>query len=146
RGEHERAIADFDAAVRLAPKFRIALFNRGRTKLYSGDYAGAATDLSAASALKPAEPYMLLWLYLARARAGQPAQDALRTETADVDRSIWPWPIVAAYLGDADMAAALTAARDGDAAAQERHQCEAGFYLGAKAASDGDAAVARDLL
>ena len=70
---HALGTHTWDAAVRLAPKYQIALFNRGRTKFYSGDYAGAAADLSAAAALKPAEPYILLWLYLARARAGQRA-------------------------------------------------------------------------
>jgi len=146
RGDHARAIADFDAALRLAPKFRVALFNRGRTKFYAADYPGAAADLSAASALKPAEPYTLLWLYLARARAGQAAQDALRAEAATLDRSAWPWPVLAAYLGEADAAAALAAARSGDTAAKTGRECEADFYLGAKAVIDGDPAVARDLL
>jgi len=145
RGDHARAIEDFDAALRLAPKFRVALFNRGRTKFYGGDYPGAVADLGAASALKPAEPYTLLWLYLARAHAGQPVQDSLRAEAAALDRSVWPWPVVAAFLGDADSAAALAAARNGDAAAQKGQECEAGFYLGAKAAAEGKPA-ARDLL
>jgi len=145
-GEHPRAIADFDAALRLAPKFRVALFNRGRTKFYSADYPGAVGDLSAASALKPADPYTVLWLYLARARAGQPAQDSLRIEAATLDHSAWPWPVLAAYLGEADAAAALKAARSGDAASQKGQECEAGFYLGAKAVIEGDPAIARDLL
>ena len=146
RGEHPRAIADFDAALRLAPKFRVALFNRGRTKFYSADYPGAVADLSAASALRPAEPYTVLWLYLARAHAGQPAQDSLRTEAAALDRSAWPWPLLAAYLGEADSGAALAAARSGDPTAKTGRECEADFYLGAKAVIDGDPAVARDLL
>jgi lipoprotein NlpI len=146
RGDHARAIADFDAALGLAPKFRVALFNRGRTKFYAGDYPGAAADLSATSALKPAEPYTLLWLYLARARAGQPAQDSLRIEAATLDHSAWPWPVLAAYLGEADAAAALKAARSGDAASQKGQECEAGFYLGAKAVIEGNPAIARDLL
>ena len=146
RGEHARAIADFDAALQLAPKFRTALFNRGRTKFYSGDFAGSVADLSAALALKPADPYNVLWLYLARARAGQPAQDSLRTEAAALDRSEWPGPVVAAYLGEADTAAVLAAARSDDPATQKSKECEAGFYLGAKAATEGNTAAARDLL
>jgi lipoprotein NlpI len=145
-GDHAKAIADFDTALRLAPKFRVALFNRGRTKFYAGDYPGAAADLSAASALKPTEPYTLLWLYLARARAGQPAQDPLRAEVATLDRSAWPWPVLAAFLGEADTAAALADVRSGDATAKTGRECEADFYLGAKAVIDGDPAAARDLL
>jgi lipoprotein NlpI len=146
RGEHARAIADFDAALRLAPKFRTALFNRGRTKFYTSDYAGAAADLSAASALKSADPYAVLWLYLARMRAGQPAQEALRTEAAGFDRSEWPGPVVAAYLGETDAAAVLAAARSDDPATQKSKECEAWFYLGAKAATEGNPTAARDLL
>jgi len=50
---------------------------------------------------------------------------------------------------DVDVAsatAALKAARSGDAASQKGQECEAGFYLGAKAVIEGNPAIARDLL
>ncbi len=146
RGEHERAIEDFDEALRLTPKFRIALNNRGRARFYHADYAAAATDFAAALQLQPTDPYAVLWLSLARARSGQAALDGLRGDVAKLDRSAWPWPVVAAFLGDMDLSGVLSAARSGDEAARNDRQCEAGFYLGAKAASEGDKGEAGNLL
>ena len=146
RGEHERAIEDFDEALRLMPEFRVALNNRGRARFYHSDYAASATDFAAALQLQPTDPYAVLWLYLARARSGQAALDGLRGDAAKLDRSAWPWPVVAGFLGTMDLPGVLSAARNGDEADQKAQQCEAGFYLGAKAASEGDANAADNLL
>jgi len=146
RGEHERAIQDFDEALRLTPKFRIVLNNRARARFYQSDYAAAATDFAAALQLQPTDPYAVLWLFLARARSGQAALDSLRGDAGPLDRGAWPWPVVAAFLGEMDRPGVLSAARSGDAADQKDQQCEADFYLGAKAASEGDKGAAGDLL
>jgi lipoprotein NlpI len=69
-----------------------------------------------------------------------------RGDAGPLERTAWPWPIVANYLGNEDMAAVLAAARLGDEATQKDQQCEADFYLGAKAASEADSTVARELL
>jgi len=146
RGEHDRAIQDFDEALRLAPKFRTALSNRGRARFYQSDYPAAATDFAATLQLQPTDAYVALWLYLARARSGQTALEGLREDAGRLDRSAWPWPVVAAFLGDQDREAVLAAAHSGDETEQKGRQCEADFYLGAKAASEGDKSAAGDLL
>ena len=145
-GEHERAIRDFDEALRLAPKFRIALNNRGRAQFFQAAYGAAAADFAVSLQLSPTDPYTVLWVYLARARSGQSARDPLRGDAGPLDRTAWPWPLVAAYLGDADAAALLAAARRGGGTAHKDQECEADFYLGAKAASEGDSTAARELL
>jgi lipoprotein NlpI len=92
--------------------------------------------------LTPEEPYTVLWLYLARDRAGQTtARDALVQDAAKLDRAAWPWPVVAAYLGEAEPAAVLAASHGNN-----DHACEANFYFGAKSAAEGDTAAARPLL
>jgi tetratricopeptide (TPR) repeat protein/tRNA A-37 threonylcarbamoyl transferase component Bud32 len=53
RGEHARAIADFDAAVRLDPKNVKAYFNRGYTYRKMGAYSRAIADFDAAIRLDP---------------------------------------------------------------------------------------------
>ena len=146
QGQLDRAMADYDEALRLAPKFRLAMANRGRVRFYLATYGPAAADLAAALSLKADDAYTVLWLYLARSRAGQPATDALRADAAALDRNSWPWPVVAAFLGEKDMASLLSAARTGDEESQKGQQCEADFYLGAKAASEGDRSAASDLL
>jgi len=146
RGDQARAIEDYDAAVRLAPRFSTALANRGRARFYQAAYPQAVIDLAAAVALSPKEPYAVLWLYLAHARAGQPARESLTADSSQLDRTAWPWPIVAAYLGEADPGAVLASTRTGNDPTHKGQECEVEFYLGAKAASENDATAARELL
>jgi lipoprotein NlpI len=140
-GEEARAIADFDAAIRLFPHYAAAMTGRARAHYARGEYGEAAADLTSSLALTPEEPYTVLWLYLARDRAGQAARDALAQDAAKLDRAAWPWPVVAAYLGEAEPAAVLAASHG-----NRDQACEADFYFGAKSAAEGDSATARPLL
>lgn len=135
RGDLAHAIADYDAAIAISPKMGDALFSRGRAHYARGEYAPAVADLSAAIPLGPSEmPYTVLWLYLARTKAAQPAGEALAQDAAKLDKAAWPWPIVSAFLGETTPEAVLAAA-----SADNGHACEADFYFGANANS-------RDLL
>jgi lipoprotein NlpI len=140
-GDEARAIEDFDAAIRLFPRYAAAMTGRARADYYRGKYGEAAADLSSALALTPDEPYTVLWLYLARDRAGQATRDSLVQDAAKLDRAAWPWPVVAAYLGEAEPTAVLAASHD-----NRDQACEANFYFGAKSAAEGDPAAARPLL
>ncbi len=140
-GDAARAIEDFDAAIRLFPRYAAAMTGRARAHYSRGEYGEAAADLTSSLALTPEEPYTVLWLYLARDRAGQAARDALAQDAAKLDRATWPWPVVAAYLGEAEPAAVLAASQGNN-----DHACEADFYFGAKSAAEGDTAAARPLL
>ena len=53
RGDTDRAIADFDAAVKLDPNDAIAVNNRGLRHRNKGDADRAIADFSAAIKLKP---------------------------------------------------------------------------------------------
>jgi Flp pilus assembly protein TadD len=48
-----KAIADYDAALRLDPKHASALHGRGIAKLRSGDTDGGKKDVDAAKAIQP---------------------------------------------------------------------------------------------
>jgi lipoprotein NlpI len=145
-GNLDKAIDDYAAAVRLAPRSRVALANRGRARFYRAAYKLAADDLAAALAMKPRDPYLALWTYLARARAGEDAVAALTGDAAQFDHGNWPWPLVAVYLGQGDANSVLADIRRDANPGRTSQECEADFYLGAKAAVDGQAAGARDLL
>jgi tetratricopeptide (TPR) repeat protein len=136
RGDLARAVADYNAALVIAPKFWEALAGRGHAHYSQGAYGEAVADLSAALPLSPGDStaYTILWLYLARTRAGQPARDPLSQDAARLDKAAWPWPIVAAFLGETTPDTVL-AGSQGD----NGHACEADFYFGAEAG-------ARDLL
>jgi predicted aspartyl protease len=48
KGKLDEAIADFDEAIRLRPRFYLAYFNRGRARLAKGDHDGANNDFAVA--------------------------------------------------------------------------------------------------
>jgi tetratricopeptide (TPR) repeat protein len=49
----DRAIADYDAALRIEPNHSHALYGRGLAKRKKGDHAGAEADLAAARTMSP---------------------------------------------------------------------------------------------
>jgi lipoprotein NlpI len=59
KGEHQRAIADYDSAIRLDPKFAEAYFNRGHAWANRGDPDRAIADYGAAIRLNPKDPAAL---------------------------------------------------------------------------------------
>ena len=144
--EHDLAIQDYNQAIRINANYQNALKNRGRARFFQGDFRGAAHDFAQALSLRPTDAYTVLWLHLARSRADPDGQEALRRDAAPLDRNAWPWPLVAAYLGEQDTATVHAAAHRGAAHERDDMVCDANFYLGERAVISGDAADAHDLL
>ena len=69
----------------------------------------------------------MIWLYLARARAGRAT--GLEANARGLDLSEWPGPVIALYLGRLAPAAVERAARDPDPTRQREQRCQAAFYL-----------------
>ena len=53
KNDHDRAIADYDAAIKLSPNFTDALYNRGSAWAHKGESDRAITDYDAALKLNP---------------------------------------------------------------------------------------------
>ena len=100
-GRVEEALNYFNAAVQIgkAPDNSEFYWRRALAKLYMSDAAAAADDAAMALKLRPAYPYYAIWLHVARARAGQSDADEMAANGKAIDRSQWPWPIVALFLG-----------------------------------------------
>jgi hypothetical protein len=49
----DRALADFDTALRAEPKNAFSFYGRGITKRLKGDTAGADSDIAAAKQISP---------------------------------------------------------------------------------------------
>jgi tetratricopeptide (TPR) repeat protein len=149
-GEQARAIKDYDQAISINPKYQNALKNRGRSWFFKDEYDAATKDFAQALTLQPTDAYAVLWLFLARSRAGPVVQDDLRHDlrgdAASLDHSAWPWPLVAAYFGEQDTASVQTAARQADVRERADRLCDANFYLGEQAITAGDTTVALELL
>jgi tetratricopeptide (TPR) repeat protein len=50
---NERAIADYDTAIKLDPTYATAYYNRGNSRLEAGDKDGAVADYRQAAKLNP---------------------------------------------------------------------------------------------
>jgi tetratricopeptide (TPR) repeat protein len=98
---------------------------RGRANFYAANYDAAVSDFLRAVRRKPDEPYGVLWLYLARTRAGNPNAPAeLQTNAAPLKRPDWPYPVVELFLARRTPDALLAAA------GKPGEICEAQFYIG----------------
>ena len=102
-----------------------ALLSSGGALLQRGEFAAAAIRLRAALDQLPAERQGALWLYLARARAGQSelARQELAATFARSERDEWPKPIADFYLGKLTLEKLLAQAPDDGAKGRKRH-CE----------------------
>jgi lipoprotein NlpI len=145
-GRTMEALSNFNAAIQIgkAPDNSELYWRRALAKLYANDAAGAADDAAMALKLKPASPYYVIWLHVARARAGQNDADELAANAKTIDRSRWPWPIVALFLGSTNPDETRTAASSAEQRSTRVEQsCVADFFIGVHQVEKGAQADAR---
>jgi tetratricopeptide (TPR) repeat protein len=123
KGDHGRAIQDFDQAIQLDPKNADAYANRGRAFFYQGNFKAGAAAMLRANEIGE-DSYSMIWLYLARERAGENGAAELEANAARLKNNNWPYPVVELYLGGRSPADVLSVASKPD------ERCEAQFYSG----------------
>jgi lipoprotein NlpI len=145
-GKMKQAIADSAAAIRVDPNSAFAFRNRGRAQLYAGQARPAADDFAAAVKLAPSDVLSVIWLHVARVRAGQADLQEFTANLAKVDRHTWPGPIADVLSG------AITQDKLGDIAKsaqgekpQGERVCDAQVYLALLQLAAGDKDEARKL-
>ena len=131
KGDHDRAITDFDRAIELDPNYVTAYRRRGEQMFNLERFREAERDLAKSVRLKPSGAYAAIWLYLARARSGEPDEEALRANAAKIDMNKWPGPVISMYLGQLTSEKLGETARDENPKTQREQKCEANFYIGA---------------
>jgi lipoprotein NlpI len=134
-GDYADALKDVDRAILAVPTEAAPFRVRGRIRFEQGDHAAAAADFvtaDAAAALKgQRDPYLLLWLHIARLRSGAADPADLRRRLGKTDLAAWPGPVARHFLGETSADAILTAAEAApDALPRNEQLCEAYFYLG----------------
>jgi len=139
KGAMKQAIADSTAAIRLDPNLAFAFRNRGRAQLYAGQPRPAVDDFATAVRLAPADALGVIWLHVARTRAGQADQQEFAANVAKIDRRTWPGPIADVLAG------AITQDKLGDLAlsaegakSKDEKVCDAQVYLGLLQVAAGD--------
>jgi lipoprotein NlpI len=137
-GQREAALADYAAAIAHDAGLGAAYLARGRLHYLSGEWAPALADLTKAGSYESGNaPYIGLWLYLAHARAHQDGKPDLERLAAGWNRTAWPGPVVALFLGERSEAEVTLPFhyKDWETA---RDQCERAFYEGELALVHGD--------
>ena len=130
KGDYDRAAQDYDQVLQLNPKHANAYSSRGFVRFFQGQFAAAVPDFSEALRFAPNNPYRILLLYLAQARAGSHGRDALAHAVRGLDLAKWPGPIVSMYLGKVPEQAVLDSVAEADATERRQRRCQAYFYLG----------------
>ena len=136
KSDYDRAIADFDQAIAINPKYMASYFSRGRLNLFIGALPKALADLNQASELSPKYAYAALWLDIANKRSNLPSR--LPEAMKQIDMTKWPAPVIRLYLGQLTSEAVLAAAVDPDSETQKGQVCETNFYTGELALQRGD--------
>lgn len=141
-GDADRAVADYDAALRLAPgddpRNQLLYRLRGYLSFRMANYAAATSDLAHVVRQQPAEAYPVLWLYLARARAGdRDATSRMRANARGLKAADWPFPVTELLLGRRTPQQTLSSAKT------PAERCEAQFYIGEWQLLRRDRAAAR---
>ncbi len=139
----DRAIADYDQAIRLDPKNASWYFHRGLSNLYAGALPKALADLNQASELNPKHADAALWLDIVNKRSNLPSR--LAEAAKQINMTWWPVPVIRLYLGQLTPEALLAAADVANPRAKQGRVCEANFFTGELALQQGKADEAKRL-
>lgn len=149
KGDLDGAIADYNLAAELDPKFAIAYADRGISHFSSRHWSEALKNFNHFFDLSKEEqdyPRLFVWMITARLNGADAANKDL---TAYLDRrsnapSDWFSNVAGNLLGKVTQADLFAAAKSPDAKEERGQLCEAWFYSGMKKLLDGDKTAAAD--
>jgi len=143
KGQYDRAIQEYDQAIKLNSKYATPYYNRGIAHYALGQFEDAAADFEQNLALDSANnastswlkldaayAYSVIWRHLACGIMDADDGEELKRNAAWVEYDKWPGPIVALYLDQTTIEQVRAAAKQGSTEARANQNCEAAFYLG----------------
>jgi tetratricopeptide (TPR) repeat protein len=138
-GQFELADVDFSSAIKLKPNIARLYVDRARAKFYLGQTEAAISDLTTAITLDPSDIYALIWLHLTHVRAAVDDSQEFTRNSANIDRTKWPGPVVDLHLGTTNPETVSTVGLSNvDTKARRERACEVEFYLGTFYLEQGD--------
>jgi len=139
------AIADYSAAIELAPGYLDAHMSRGVLTFYNGDFQDAADDFAAVYNADQAGlgDFALIWEYVSDARSGTTKAQLDRTFSTRWHRTEWPGVIYAMLRGRATPDDVVQWTKNSDSKKQRENQCVAFFFLGQARLLAGDKSGAK---
>jgi tetratricopeptide (TPR) repeat protein len=139
KGDFERAIIDYSDAIRLDPTSAALYGDRGYAHFFKGAFAAAISDLGHANEIA-ANPYRMLFRFLAQAGLGESGAAELSASAARLKSKDWPYPAIELFLGQRSVERTL------GVAGNPGNLCEANFYVGEWHLLRGDRDRARQSL
>ncbi len=131
-GNFDQAYEAFDSVLELAPEYEYAYLNRGIALYYAGRADLAVPDFVKFLQLQPADPYRVVWLYLAELDlSGTAAKARLASNTAVLAADDWATKIPLFYLGKLSEQQLLNSVIDDLSSPRvlAERLCEVYFYL-----------------
>ena len=125
-GDHDAALKHLDDGIRRWPQFNELVDLRAKTLFNLGRYDEAAQAFVQTVKEFPGDAPPVLWLHLARVRAGHPDAAEFAANTASLDLSGWMRPMFDYYNGRADYGPALQASR---ASGETSAECMASLFI-----------------
>jgi len=150
KGDVDGAIADYNRALELDPKFAIAYADRGISHFSSRHWNEALKDFNHFFDLSKDEqdyPRLFVWMITVRLNGADAANKDL---TAYLDRrsnaapSDWFSNVAGHLLGKVTQADLFAAAKSPDTKTERGQLCEAWFFSGMKKLLDGDKTAAAE--
>src|SRR5262249_48082151 len=144
QGNWKGSIPDFTTAIRLTPNSFDAYVGRGCARFFGKDFTGAAGDFEKGLELNSAATFLFPWRYLAwseakdREGAASQLSKALGAPEGPQD---WTNHVCAYLLDKATEQELIAAAEASDARSKNERICEAHYFIGQRAASNGQTAA-----
>lgn len=147
RRDDASALAQADAALRLAPSDTAPRYTAAFARYFQGEYALVQQSLQQllTSRTELDRGYAQLWLFLAVRRQGGDGVAATAPFAVAGNKPAWPHPVLSYLTGRSGFDDALAATRE-DGKPDPGRLCELYFYAGQKALIDGDARLGREYL
>lgn len=151
-GQYQDAARDYEIASRAAPDKGNLLHGRAQLSFYTGDFRRADADFARwqelhregkVDALATTPYYVVIWRHLIALRLNVDDRRAMEDGTAHLDAGLWPFPVLAFYMGKATAATLQAAINRGGIQDREGQLCEADAYLGEWRLAQGDALGAK---
>lgn len=131
--EFDYAYEALDSAIELEPEHAYAYLNRAIAEYYDRRIAYSIVDFKHHLAMQPADPYRIIWLFIAEQRSdAESARANLLANSATVEQSDWALQIIELFAGQRSETEFLKQMTDNLRADEKLTErlCEAYFYLG----------------
>jgi tetratricopeptide (TPR) repeat protein len=129
KGDFDRAIEDFDAALKANPKYANALSGRAAARFCQGDFDAAAEDVRSERLLRK-DAGSAIDLLIAVRRGGHDARTELARIATEFDAQQGLPPAIALFSASLTPEQTLQASADRDPKVQRERLCAASFEVG----------------